>query len=82
MVHYPKEHYHANHDSYDVISHNTRSKRRAIENATPSSSNQNSTLGIAPSTLVTSIQQNVAPQHNQDMINKKPTKSQTAQCQS
>ena len=71
MKHQPKENFHANDDSYDFITHNTRSKRRDIKNDTPSPSNQASISGFAYSTLVKSVQPNVASQKRQDMGNKK-----------
>lgn len=62
MNHHPEEHCHTNHDA---IVHNTRSKRRDIEGATPSP-NEASTLDDAPHTPVMNAQPNVAPQQKQD----------------
>jgi hypothetical protein len=36
----PGDYFHINHDGNDGITHNTRSKNRAIENASSSPSNQ------------------------------------------
>ena len=53
---------HINHGGNDNISNSTRSKRRAIEDATPPPPNQASTLDVAPHVPVTSAQPNVATQ--------------------
>ena len=48
-----------NHGGNDKIEKNTRSKRRDIEDATPTPTNQASPLNVSPHVPVTSAQPNV-----------------------
>lgn len=79
MNHHPVEHFHSNHDS---IAHNTKRKRRDVEDATPPSPNQASTLGIVSHIPMMNAKPNVSPPQKQDMGNKKSTKPQTTNFQS
>ena len=58
MNHHLEKHYHTNHDT---ITNNTRSKRRATEDAIPPP-NQALTLDDDPNVLVMNAQSNVTPQ--------------------
>lgn len=59
MNHQPKEHYHTN---QVAIAHNTRSKRRVVEDVAFPSSNQASTLDATPHVPVVNDQSNMTPQ--------------------
>ena len=76
FFHEPSKHYHASHDA---IAHNTRSKRRDVEDATSPSPNQASNSWAALHVPVMNSQSNGTPQQRQDMSNRKSNESQTSQ---
>lgn len=75
MNHQLEENFHTNHDA---IAHNTRIKRGVVEDATPPSPNQASTLGTTSYIPLMDAQSNFAAQQKKDMGNKKSTEPQTA----
>ena len=76
MNHHLEEHYHVNHDNGVGIAHNTRIKRRDMDSATPSPSDQASTSNLIPCAPVTRIQLDFSTPPKKNPSNKKSNEPQ------
>ena len=79
MNHQLREYFHTN---QNVIAHNTRSKRRSIEDVVPPPLNQALNSRVYPHVPIINTQPSVATQHSHDTNRGKTNESQTTHVQS